>query len=253
MSSLQLTLVRTQRTFEAISDQIRDQIRTGALRTGDRLPNERELANTLGVSRHAVREALRALESVGLVELRKGASGGAFISRGRPDVITDAMRDMFHVGGISLEQLTETRLLLESAIVRLACERADPRAFDALEDNVRRAEAETQAGNLAAKTALNIEFHTLLAAATGNPLLAMLTGAVMNVLREFVGHVGSVMGADVIRSRRRLLKHMRAGNADAAVAEMTRHLKVLDRHYRDAAALLKTAKIKPERTHGAKQ
>lgn len=246
MSSLQLTLVRTQRTFEAISAQIRDRIKTGVLRTGDRLPNERDLASTLGVSRHAVREALRALESVGLVELRKGASGGAFISRGRPEAITDAVRDMFHVGGISLEQLTETRLLLESAIVRLACGRADPRAFDALEDNVRRAEAETKAGNLAAKTAINIEFHTVLAAATGNPLLAMLTGALMNVLREFVGHVGSVMGADVIHSRRRLLKHMRARNADAAVAEMTRHLKVLDRHYREAARLLKTAKTKPE-------
>lgn len=240
---LDLNPVKTQRAFEGVSGQIRGQIRAGALRVGDRLPNERELASTFAVSRHAVREALRALESVGLIELRKGATGGAFIVQGRPDAMADVMRGMFYVGGISLRQLTEARLWIESLVVRVACERADEAAFEALEENVRRAEAETRAGNLTEKTRLNIEFHTLLAAATKNPLLTVVTSSLMSVLREFASQIGSVMEMSVIHSRRRLLGHMRARDADKAIAEMERHLRVLDRHYHRAAKTLKPVSL----------
>ena len=238
--------IRTQRTFEAVSERIRAQVRSGTLRVGDRLPNERDLAKSFEISRHAVRESLRELESMGMVTLRKGATGGAFIAEGRPEAVSDVMRGMFYVGGISLEQLTEARLWIESVVVRVATSRADEAAFAALESNVHQAEAETLAGRMANKTQLNIEFHNLLAATTGNPVLTMTMNAMMNILREFVGQVGSVMGMDVIRSRRRLLRHMRAGNADGAVAEMEKHLKILHAHYREVAARAKAA-ASPER------
>ncbi|MCX7160125.1 MAG: GntR family transcriptional regulator, partial [Proteobacteria bacterium] len=167
--------------------QIRAQVRAGALRVGDRLPNERELAKTFEISRHAVRESLRELESMGMVTLKKGATGGAFISDGRPDAVSDVMRGMFYVGGISLEQLTEARLWIESVVVRVATARADAAAYALLEENVRLAEAETLAGRLNVKTQHNIEFHNLLAATTGNPVLIMTMNAMMNILREFVG------------------------------------------------------------------
>ena len=234
-----LAAVRTRRTFEAVSEQIRAQVRAGALRVGDRLPNERELAKTFEISRHAVRESLRELEAMGMVTLKKGATGGAFISDGRPDAVSDVMRGMFYVGGISLEQLTEARLWIESVVVRVATARADAPAYAILEENVRLAEAETLAGRLNVKTQHNIEFHNLLAATTGNPVLIMTMNAMMGILREFVGQVGSVMGLDVIQSRRRLLRHMHAGDADRAVAEMEKHLKVLHAHYREVAARIK--------------
>ena len=246
-----LAAVRTRRTFEAVSEQIRAQVRAGALRVGDRLPNERELAKTFEISRHAVRESLRELESMGMVTLKKGATGGAFISDGRPDAVSDVMRGMFYVGGISLEQLTEARLWIESVVVRVATQRADEAAYAALEENVRLAEAETLAGRLNVKTQHNIEFHNLLAATTGNPVLIMTMKAMMNILREFVGQVGSVMGLDVIQSRRRLLRHMRAGDADKAVAEMEKHLKVLHAHYREVAAKIK-APPKRNKSNAAK-
>ena len=242
---MELTEVRTQRTFEAISEQIRGQVRAGALRVGDRLPNERDLARTMAVSRHAVREALRSLESMGLVELRKGATGGAFIAAGdRPQAMANAMRGLYYSGGISLEQLTQARLWIEAVVVREATLRADEHAFREMEANVDLAERETLAGNLAVKTGLNIAFHNLLGAATGNPVMAMLMGALMDILREFVGEVGSVMGIDVIQSRRRLLRHMKARDADKAVAEMERHLKVLHANYLDAAARLKRRRVR---------
>ena len=68
--------VRTRRVFEDICDQIRGQVLGGILRPGDKLPAERELAEQFGVSRTAVREALRSLEIAGVVKLQKGVKGG---------------------------------------------------------------------------------------------------------------------------------------------------------------------------------
>ena len=75
-------------------------------------------------------------------------------------------------------------------------------------------------------------------------VMALLMAALMDILREFVGEVGSVMGIDVIHSRRRLLRHMKARDADKAVAEMERHLKVLHGHYLTAAARLKRRRVR---------
>lgn len=227
--------IKTRRTFEVISDQIRDEVRSGVLGVGDRLPNERDMAKALAVSRHALREALRGLESLGVIRLQKGASGGAFIASGRPEAVGDVLRGMFYVGGISVEHLTEARLWVETVLVRVATERASPQDYAPLLRNIAEAEAATRAGDLARKTELNIQFHSLLAEMTHNPILVLVMDALLNVLREFVSHVGSVMGMDVIHSRRRLIAHMQRGDVEHAVKEMQKHLKILGRHYQNAA------------------
>jgi GntR family transcriptional regulator, transcriptional repressor for pyruvate dehydrogenase complex len=228
--------IRLPRTFELISERILGQLASGELRLGDRLPNERELARDMEVSRHAVREALRSLESKGLVQLKKGAKGGAFVANRGAEVAADVMRGMLMVGGISLEQLTEARLGIEAMVVRSASACADAAAIGVLEDNIKRAEAETRAGNLEKKTRLNIEFHALLAAATKNPVLELVMASILGVVERFAVQIGSVMDLDVIASRRRLLDHLRVRDADAAVAEMNRHLRVLHGHYLAAAS-----------------
>ena len=73
--------VQTRRAFEEVASQIREQLTKGALKPGDRLPSERELAEQFGLSRNTVREALRSLEMSGILEFRKGATGGAFCAR----------------------------------------------------------------------------------------------------------------------------------------------------------------------------
>jgi DNA-binding FadR family transcriptional regulator len=231
---MRLTEVKTQRAFEAISSQITERIRRGELRAGDRLPNERELADAFAVSRHAVREALRSMESVGLLHLRKGATGGAFVSGGRPEAVAEAMRGMFYVGGISLAELTEARLEIETAVLRLVCDRLDEAGLALLEENVAAAERATEAGDNAAKVTLNIRFHELLATLTGNTVLVVMMKALLDILREFAQRVGPVTGLDVIASRRRLLRHLRAGRRDSAVAELVRCLRAVHRHYLSA-------------------
>jgi GntR family transcriptional repressor for pyruvate dehydrogenase complex len=227
---------KTTRLFEEISRQIGEQIQSGVLAAGEKLPNERELASTFAVSRHVVREALRSLESIGQLELKKGAAGGAFIAKGNAQPLTKIMRGMFAVGGVTLAQLTEARLAVESTVIKVACEFANEADLGPLEANIDEAERETLAGNLATKTRLNVEFHLLLAGLTGNPILIMVMKSLMNILTEFIAEVGSVMGVDVIKSRRRFIKHLRAGNSIQAVKEMEQHLTLLHQHYLKAAS-----------------
>lgn len=194
------------------------------------------MAATFAVSRHAVREALRSLESIGQLELKKGATGGAFVTRANPQPFTKIMRGMVEIGGISLEQLTQARLAVETAVIAVACDRDDDAGLDILEANVAAAEQETIAGNLDAKTKLNVEFHILLAELTRNPILIMMMKSMMSILLDFISEIGSVMGVDVIKSRRRFLKHLRARNSAQAIKEMERHLRVLHLHYLKAAS-----------------
>jgi GntR family transcriptional repressor for pyruvate dehydrogenase complex len=238
--------VKSTRLFEEVSRQIGDRIQSGLLKAGEKLPNERAMAATFAVSRHAVREALRSLESIGQVELKKGATGGAFVTRGNPQPFTRIMRGMVEVGGITLGQLTDARLAIESAVIKVACEIADKADLTALEANIDEAERETLAGNLEKKTQLNVQFHILLAETTGNPILIMVMRSLMNILMDFIAEVGSVMGVDVIKSRRRFMRHLRARNSAQAIKEMEQHLEVLHQHYLKAAVQKLKKQAKPD-------
>ncbi len=233
---MQFVSVKSTRLFEEVSRQIGAQIQSGKLSAGEKLPNERELASSFSVSRHVVREALRSLESLGQIELRKGAAGGAFVAKGDPQPFTKIMQGMVDVGGVDLAQLTEARLAIESAVIKVACEVAEEPQLAALDANIDEAERETLAGNLAVKTRINVQFHVLVAELTGNPVLIMMMKSLMSILSDFIAEFGSVMGVDVIRSRRRFMKHLRARDTAGAVNEMEQHLTVLHQHYLDAAA-----------------
>lgn len=225
--------VRSQRAFEEIESQIRKLVTAGQLKPGDRLPPERELSAQFDVSRNTLREALRSLEIAGLVELRKGSTGGAFISSGKPQVIVNALSDLYQLGAISAEQLTEARVWIESIVVRVACERATEDDLAALEHNVAAAMAAEKAGDTPRRSMLHLDFHTVLARSTRNPILVITMEAIMRVTREFVLTLGTPEETTsfVIPSRTRLLGHLHARDANAAEAEMTKHLKRVHKQY----------------------
>jgi DNA-binding transcriptional regulator YhcF (GntR family) len=103
------TQVRTKRGYEYIYEQVREAIVSGRFKPGDRLPAERDMAQIFGVSRQGVREAIRGLESTGLVEIRLGVLGGVYVRAGDPRTITRAMSDLASLGAFSPGSLLTTR------------------------------------------------------------------------------------------------------------------------------------------------
>lgn len=223
--------IRSERAFEGIAAQIRAELAAGRLKVGSRLPSERALSEQFGVSRNTLREALRSLEHAGLVRLQKGASGGAFISERSGEAITTGLMDLFHLGAIQPARLTEARIWLESVIVREACRRARAQDVALLWENVEQVQAADARGDFEARAALNMEFHRILARMTGNPIMVVLMDGVLAVLLHFIRQIGQQANTYVLPSRRRFMRHLEQGDAEAAVAEMERSLKRLQRSY----------------------
>lgn len=209
-----------KRTFEHVANQVRGMLSTGQLKPGDQLPPERKLSVELNVSRSALREALRTLEFAGVLELRQGKRGGAFVSCGNPQALSNNMSDLLRLGNLAWSDLTEARIWIEEIIVRVACERATARDIRLLEENIRQAEALFDAGELMEKTDTIIEFHNILARATRNPFLVMMNQTITEVLRYFTRRLGSERTREVFKSRRRFMTAFAASDADAAVSEM---------------------------------
>ena len=117
--------VHVGRASNLIVDQIRSLIRDGRLCLGDRLPSERELCEQFGVSRVTVREALRGLEANGLVSIRVGARGGAFVAAPTIQQVSEGIADLVAASVVRPDEVDEARRTFELGIVPLVCERAD--------------------------------------------------------------------------------------------------------------------------------
>src|SRR5262245_51383989 len=223
--------IRSSRAFDEIAGQIREELAEGRLRVGQRLPSERAMSEQFGVSRNTLREALRSLEHAGLIELQKGARGGAFITERSGEAITAGLMDMYHLGSVRPDQLTEARIWLESIVVRQACKRATKADIEALNRNIEETRSAAASGNFALRAEKNVEFHRILATMTGNPIMVIVMNGVLDVLRHFIGKIGDYDNAFVLPSRIRFMKHLIDGDAEAAVAEMELCLKRLQRNY----------------------
>ena len=119
-----LSPIRHERMSAAIVRNLRDLIREGRLRPGDRLPPEVTLAEMFGVSRVTIRDALRVLESGGLVSIRVGARGGVTVTAPKAAVLAETMVDMVATEAITPSEVEEARRSLADAVIGQACENA---------------------------------------------------------------------------------------------------------------------------------
>lgn len=223
-----------KRTFEEVAARIREQIANGRLSEGDKLPAERHLAESLGVSRNTVREALRSLEHAGLLELKPGSGGGAYISNGGVQAIKVAFDDMMSLGIMSSQDLMEARIVLGREVARLACLRCTDSDMEAMRANVKQMRAAAAAGDLKLRVRYSVDFHRMLARAAGNPVLAIMTNVLVDITMNFVRVLGEMPNEFVIESRERMLTHLCARDLDNTVHEYTDYMeKVLRNYLRD--------------------
>lgn len=222
-AAIQFGPIKSARLFEEICTQIRAQLSLGKIGPGDKLPAERDLAEQFGVSRSAVREALRSLEVSGLIELRKGVKGGAFLlAESAP--LTQSFENMLDLGRISMHDFTEARILITEVITRLACERGRKKDFDAIARNIDRLETAVKNGEGYKDLTVITDFYDLLAVATGNQTLRFLSHGIAQLLSTLIVEIQPAPMNDLVEKRREILKYLRARDADMAGRLLTEHL-----------------------------
>jgi GntR family transcriptional repressor for pyruvate dehydrogenase complex len=242
------TKLRGERVSDEVAKRIRTEIEAGRLSVGHRLPAERTLAEQLGVSRTALREAMRTLEHAGILRLEKGVNGGAFVQNKSSKSVVSGMLDMYHLGGIEPRHLTQARMLCEGAVIRLACEMATAADIEMLQANIESAEDAGRAGDASERIRRHLEFHRILTGITKNPILIVVMDSMLQILLRFLRTLGPYDSSFVTPSRRRFMKKFIARDADGAVAEMETLLKRLEKNYLSRANALTNESYGPERT-----
>lgn len=216
-------VVRTSRLYEQIVQQIEESVLNGSLKPGDQLPAERELAQRLGVSRTAVREAVKALREKGLVEAYSGR--GTFITDGTSHAARQSFDLMVKIGQQeSSANLAELRLILEPGIAALAAERAEEEHLSAMREAF--AVMDRAQKNPAAYIEADLDFHLALAEAAANPLILSLIDSIVGLLREQRIKIFNVEGGPERGQihHKRILEAMEQRNPNMARSAMSSHL-----------------------------
>lgn len=226
------TPVERTRTYELVLDAIEGQITSGAITVGDRLPAERDLAAALGVSRTAVREAVRVLEARGVVRSGTGSGpdAGTVITALQSDALTGLIRLHVALNTVAVADLVRARVALEREAVQLACRNAvedDLGALKALLD-----EMDDRTVTVEVFTTLDADFHIRIAAAGGNRLVLDLTDALRTVMKPHLLTALTAM-ADRPRQLKRTLDRLRREHHQI-------HEAIVERRPDDAARLVES-------------
>jgi GntR family transcriptional repressor for pyruvate dehydrogenase complex len=218
--------VRRMRVPEEIVDQIRGFIASGELRPGDQLPSERELAERFQVSRASIREALTALQVMGLLE--RSRTGGGLAARGNHVWFTIAPLSKFLATRGHLVEQIEVRRMIEPEMGRLAAERARPDQIALLEQCLRDMQADIDAGGNGSEA--DAAFHATIAATTSNELLTRIVELIGTAIREQRELFQTPQGArESLEEHRAILDAIRRGDGDAAYQHTRQHIDTVRR------------------------
>jgi len=215
--------VKTSRLYELIVQQVEESIVKGQLKPGDQLPAERELAQHFGVSRTAVREAVKTLREKGLVEAYSGR--GTFVTSGSSQSIRQSL-DL--ISRISQQEgsvhLAELRAILEPEIAALAASRIEEQLLTTMRDAV--SAMDLGLDDPDAYIEADLDFHLALAEAVENPLILSLLDSIVGLLRDQRSRIFNVDGGPERGQfhHKRILAAIERRDADAARAAMRAHL-----------------------------
>ena len=217
-------IVQSSRLYEQIVEQIEQSVQRGDLKPGDQLPAERELAEQFGVSRTAVREAVKALREKGLVEAYPGK--GTFITSGSSNPMRQSIDRMMRSAQVdATSSLVEVREILEPEIAALAAVRATEENLNSLRQSV--AVMDTAKRDPDAYIEADLDFHLELAEAAANPLILSLIDSIVGVLREQRMRIFEVEGGPDRGQyhHKKILEAMEHQDAEGAREAMRAHLR----------------------------
>jgi GntR family transcriptional regulator, transcriptional repressor for pyruvate dehydrogenase complex len=212
---------RPRKLYEEVAKQIRDKILT-KLNSGDKLPPERELAKMLSVSRSSVRDAVRSLELVGVVEPRSGA--GTVVRQTSTDWVVNPVVNVLVRERQLLGDLLHFRKILEPPLAALAAKHASDKEIGQMEAIMRRQEKKVRRGEVAIQE--DSQFHYAIAQASENAVVLKVLDALMDLLLEVRERSLQVEGRPQksAAGHRRILRAIKRRDAAAAHRAMRRHI-----------------------------
>ena len=238
---------RSGRVSETIARRIKKQISDGALVPGEKLPAERHMAQRYRTSRVSVREAYRSLEELGLLTIRRGAEGGAFIADIDHRPVMRSLSLMLRLGKTSNDEITEARLLIEPPIARLAARRARPEDVERLQSVVRQQEAALRRRGHYGP--FDLQFHRSVAECARNLPLKVLMDALSDLTVEVVAGLDLPSGVQhqVCDSHRLIADAIGQRDEQAAYELMLHHVAQIQA--RLGKALARQRRAKKPKTH----
>jgi len=216
--------LHTQKIYQQVAGRIQDMILDGRLKNGDKLPPERVMSEQFRVSRNSVREAIRALEILGIVESRQG--GGNFIVAGAGDCLFEPLSIMFKLRNGSFSDLLEIRRGLEIEAASLAARRINPQQSAEMRELL---EKFSNAADEQESIALDKELHLLIAEISGNEILSAFLNSISRLFEQAVrdGRRLILRSFDnnglLLKMHRDLCEAIISGNPDAAAEACRNH------------------------------
>jgi len=243
MNEIEFEPILFGRASETIERKIAESILDGKLKTGGRLPTEKEMARQFGVSLVTLREALRGLEIFGLIEKRKGQGGGVFVSEINRQSIKTALGYFLTLHHLSAQHLYEVRKIIEPTMVRLASQKITAEDIRKLEKNVSLCEEKLRSSrkHFTRKEFFDIDkdhidFHRMIAESTRNPVLSLTIDYVFDFLTACEKDLlvpDFQYSAAAMEEHKRILHCIKKRDGAGCEKEMIRHLRSLDKYLRD--------------------
>jgi DNA-binding FadR family transcriptional regulator len=218
--------IQKKKLYQEVLDRLITAISTSEFPPGSQLPSERELMSMIGVGRPSIREAMLALQQMGLIKISHGER--ARVINPTPEIIVDqisaAMIMMLATNPRGLEELKDIRILLETGLVRIATRNATARDLTRLSDALR--SLQDSRGDSTRFVAADMHFHGIIAEMSGNAMIAAIVKGVLEWLSRFKRDLVSVRGAErvTIEEHERIYKAISNGDAELASTAMAEHI-----------------------------
>ena len=207
---------------EQVMDEIRRMIAAGELKPGDMLPTENELTQRLGVSKSSVREAVKMMQAIGIVEIQRGK--GTVLAKSMEKGYMNVMLCQLQMRGGNPRELREFRQMVELACVSVALEKATGEDLEEIGRCLERFREQIRQGVADAEE--DLRFHRAIWAATHNRFIATLGEAVMGMYQESIGQSIGEHPAQALEDHQRLLEALRERSVEKAREAVLRSLEV---------------------------
>ncbi len=218
--------VRLNKASQQIISQIRGLILEGKLSPGDRLAPENVLVDQFQVSKQTLREALRALEYMGLIEIRKGVTGGPHVVEVDPGVAKEILTNFLFFKNLTVRNLSEVRKLIEPWAAGIAARSMGDEDLAALGRLIEASRKEPPEDYSADTSKNDLDFHRVIATSTHNPILVLMIDFVEGVMGDLKRLIRPDAGfsVSVLESHERIYAAIKSRDEEKAVSEMYDHV-----------------------------